>query len=79
MKYVYAVDCYICALSDMKRSANVNTVNVQNGFVCFVEANVIMNIDYISVCATGNSKHMASPHHVVLSMYARTENKVPCC
>jgi len=79
MKYVCAVECYICALCNMKHSANVNTVNVQSGFVCFVEANMIMNTVDISVCAAGNSKHMASLHHDVHSMYARTENKAPCC
>jgi len=78
MKYVCALDCYIYALCNMKHSANVNTVNVQSGFVCFVEANMIMSTDDISVCAAVNSKHMASLHHVVHSMYARAE-KVPCC
>jgi hypothetical protein len=62
----------------MKHSANVNTVNVQSGFVCFVEANVIMSTDDISVCAAGNSKHMTLLHHVVHSMNARAENDGPC-
>ena len=58
----------------MEHFAIVNTVNVQSGFVCFVEANVRMSTDDISVCAAGNSKHMASLHHVLHSMYARAEN-----
>jgi hypothetical protein len=63
----------------MKHSANVNTINEQSSFVCFVEANVIVSTDDISVCAAGNSEHMASVHHVVHSMNVRTENEGPCC
>ena len=63
----------------MKHSANVNNVNVQSSFVCFVEANMIMSTDDISVCAAGNSKHVASGCHVVHSMNARAENEGACC
>lgn len=45
--------------------------------VCFVEANMIMITDDISVCAAGNSKHMASPHHVVHSIYAKGGKEGP--
>ena len=41
----------------MKHSGNVNTVNAQSGFVCFVEANVVMSTDDFAICAAGNSKH----------------------
>jgi len=76
--YVH-LDCSIYALCNMKHSANVSTVSVQSGFVCFVEANVIMSTDDISVFAAGNSKHITSLHHVVHSMNARAENEGPCC
>jgi hypothetical protein len=33
--------------------------------------------DDISVCATGNPKHMASLHHVVHSIYARGRKEGP--
>jgi hypothetical protein len=62
----------------MKHSANVNTVNVQSSFVCFVEANVIMGNDDISVRAARNPENTASVHHVVRSMNARAENEGPC-
>ena len=60
---MYALDDWIYALCDTKHSENVNTISVWSGFVHFIEAGVVMNIDGFSVCAAGNSKHAASPYH----------------